>query len=68
MSYEASNFAAGFARFDDHRAPRVIAEMNDYRSGLARVAGDSARHAHADTDEAFIVLDGELTADNDVRI
>ncbi len=61
MSYEAVNFAAKFTTFDDHWAPRVIAEMNDYQFKLVRVAGDFVWHAHADTDEAFIVLDGELT-------
>ncbi len=61
MSYEAINFAAKFDRFDDRWAPRVIAEMNDYQFKLVRVAGDFVWHAHADTDEAFIVLDGELT-------
>ncbi len=61
MSYQAINFAAKFDRFDDHWAPRVIAAMNDYQFKLVRVAGDFVWHAHADTDEAFIVLDGELT-------
>ena len=61
MSYEAINFDTKFDRFDDHWAPRVIAEMNDYQFKLVRVAGDFVWHAHADTDETFIVLDGELT-------
>ncbi len=71
MSYEAVNFAAKFARFDDHWAPHVIAEMNDYQFKLVRVAGDFVWHAHADTDETFIVLDGELTIefrDGEVRL
>ncbi|MBL50634.1 MAG: cupin [Candidatus Marinimicrobia bacterium] len=34
--------------------------MNDYQFKLAKVDGEFIWHAHEDTDEAFIVLDGEL--------
>ena len=60
MGYDAINFAAKFEGFDDHWAPRVIAALNDYQFKLVRVEGDFVWHAHDDTDEAFIVLDGEL--------
>ncbi len=60
MTYEAINFAVKFDHFDDHWAPRVIAAMNDYQFKLVRVEGDFVWHAHDDTDEAFIVIDGEL--------
>ncbi|SAK53263.1 cupin [Caballeronia hypogeia] len=42
---------------------RVIAEMNDYQFKVARLEGDFIWHSHADTDETFIVLEGELRID-----
>src|SRR5437879_2648077 len=35
--------------------------MNDYDVRIAKVAGEFAWHSHANTDEFFLVLDGELT-------
>lgn len=48
---------------DDLWSPRVIAEMNDYQFKVVRIQGDFVWHSHADTDEAFYVLDGELRID-----
>ena len=45
---------------DGHWQPRVIAEMNDYQFKVVKVLGQFQWHRHADTDETFIVLDGEL--------
>lgn len=61
MSDTAINLRDKLARFSDHWSPRVIAEMNDYQFKLAKVQGEFVWHAHADTDEVFIVLDGEMT-------
>jgi len=58
--YEAISFAEKFTKFDDTFRPRVIAQMNDVQFKLVRVHGDFVWHAHADTDETFIVLEGEL--------
>lgn len=44
-------------------SPRVVAEMNDYQFKVARLQGDFIWHAHAETDEAFMVLDGQLRLD-----
>lgn len=48
------------ALIDGHWQPRVVAEMNDYQFKVVKVKGDFDWHRHADTDETFIVLDGEL--------
>ncbi len=58
--YSAINFTEKFALFRDQWAQKVVAEMNDYQFKLARLEGDFIWHQHADTDETFIVLDGEL--------
>ena len=34
--------------------------MNDYQFKLVKVQGDFVWHSHLDTDEVFIVLEGEL--------
>lgn len=54
------NFANKFDLFDDRWTPRVIAEMNDYQFKLAKIEGEFIWHDHEDTDEAFIVIKGEL--------
>ncbi|HKR76979.1 MAG TPA: cupin domain-containing protein [Rhodanobacter sp.] len=37
--------------------------MNDYQFKLVRLEGDFVWHAHAETDEVFIVLEGRLRID-----
>lgn len=41
--------------------PKVIAEMNDYQFKVVKILGDFVWHAHPETDEVFIVIDGVLT-------
>ena len=61
MKHNTINFNDKFAKFSEHWSPRVIAEMNDYQFKLAKVAGEFVWHQHADTDEVFVVIAGELT-------
>ncbi len=63
MDYRAINFRQKLGLFDDHWMPRVIAELNDYQFKIVKLEGDFVWHDHKDTDEAFIVLDGELRID-----
>ena len=49
-----------FARFDDHWSPRIIGQVNDLHIKAVKVKGEFVWHAHADTDELFIVHKGEL--------
>jgi len=55
------SFEEKFAKFAERFQPKVIAQMNDYQFKLARVEGEFVWHAHENTDETFIVVDGELT-------
>ena len=57
----AINLRDKFGRIAEHWQPRVIAQMNDYQFKLAKIQGEFVWHAHADTDEVFIVVDGEMT-------
>ncbi len=63
MSYEPINFAHKFSLFSEQWQPKVIAELNDYQFKIARLEGEFVWHSHADTDEAFLVLDGTLRID-----
>ena len=62
-SHRAINFAEKLQLINDQWQPRVVAEMNDYQFKLVRIEGDFVWHEHADTDETFIVLDGQLRID-----
>ena len=60
MQYEPISLAQKFSKFSERYQPKVVAQMNDYQFKLARVEGDFVWHSHADTDEAFLVIDGRL--------
>ncbi len=60
MKYDAINFKDKLGRFSEHWSPRVIAEMNNYQFKLAKLKGEFVWHDHRDTDETFIVLEGDL--------
>ncbi|HXD37193.1 MAG TPA: cupin domain-containing protein [Rhodanobacter sp.] len=61
MSDGAINLRDKFATFSEPWSPRIVAEMNDYQFKLARLRGEFVWHAHAETDEVFIVIDGAMT-------
>ena len=57
---KAININDKLNKFSDLWSPKVIAEMNDYQFKLAKVKGEFVWHSHEETDETFIVLDGEM--------
>lgn len=60
MTHTPINFADKLRLFSEQWSPRVIAEMNDYQFKLAKIEGEFLWHDHPDTDEVFIVVDGEM--------
>ena len=60
MSHAPVNLAHKFTLFTEQWQPKVIAEMNDYQFKIVRLQGEFVWHSHADTDEAFLVLEGSL--------
>ncbi|GAA3010954.1 cupin domain-containing protein [Actinokineospora diospyrosa] len=54
------DLATAFAAFDQTWSPRLAAEVNDYDIRLAKFAGEHVWHVHTDTDEFFLVVDGEI--------
>ena len=63
MNYVAINFQQKLGLFAEQWSPKVVAEMNDYQFKVVRLQGDFIWHDHKDTDETFIVLEGELRLD-----
>lgn len=61
MTSDPINLDAALASFDDLWSPRIVTRINDYDVRIAKVVGEFVWHAHDDTDEFFLVLDGELT-------
>lgn len=55
------NIDTMLARFAEHWSPKKIAQVNDYDVRIVKVQGEFTWHTHADTDELFLVVSGELT-------
>ncbi|MFD9825660.1 cupin domain-containing protein [Streptomyces violascens] len=60
ITVEPVVLSAAFSAFEALWSPRVVARVNDYDVRIAKVAGEHVWHAHDDTDEFFLVLEGEL--------
>jgi mannose-6-phosphate isomerase-like protein (cupin superfamily) len=63
VQYTAIGLAQKLSLFKETWAPKVIAQMNDYQFKLVKVSGDFIWHDHKETDETFIVLQGEFRLD-----
>ncbi len=62
-THPSINLQHKLSLFSEQWAPKVIAEMNDYQFKVVRIEGDFIWHSHADTDEAFLVIEGQLRID-----
>ena len=60
MNYSAINLDEKLAKFSEHYSPRVVAEMNDYQFKLVKLLGEFTWHSHSETDEVFIVVQGQM--------
>ncbi|MEK5333614.1 MULTISPECIES: cupin domain-containing protein [unclassified Lysinibacillus] len=60
MDYQPINLSEKLSKFTEQWSPKVIGEMNDYQFKLVKIQGDFVWHQHRETDEVFIVLDGEM--------
>jgi mannose-6-phosphate isomerase-like protein (cupin superfamily) len=60
MNSEPIALSTALASFDALWSPRVVSRVNDYDVRVAKVEGEHLWHVHEDTDEFFLVLDGEL--------
>ena len=62
-AYRPINLAEKIGLLGEQWSPRVVAELNDYQFKVVRIQGDFIWHDHPETDEAFLVLEGELRID-----
>jgi len=60
MDPKPVNLHEALRSFDDVYSPRIVTRMNNYDVRIAHALGDHIWHVHADTDEFFLVLDGQF--------
>lgn len=61
LEFNSINFEDKLSRFSDHWSPKIIAQMNDYHFKIVKFQGEFVWHSHDNTDEVFIVLEGEMS-------
>lgn len=57
------NLAEKLALFDSHWDPHVVADYNDNEVMVVKFAGAFPFHLHEETDDFFLVLEGEMVMD-----
>jgi mannose-6-phosphate isomerase-like protein (cupin superfamily) len=60
MQKDKVNLAKKLAQFQDHWHPRTVAQLNDHDVMVVKVQGEFVWHKHDETDDFFLVLDGQL--------
>ena len=55
------NLAAKFALLDEPYQPGIIGYLNDYKLQIVKVKGPFVWHKHDETDDFFLVVEGQLT-------
>lgn len=60
MNNNVVNLAEKLSQFTERWAPRTVAQLNEYDIMVVKVQGEFVWHAHADTDDFFLVLQGRL--------
>jgi mannose-6-phosphate isomerase-like protein (cupin superfamily) len=63
MDIHVVNFEETFSKFDERLSYKIIAQMNNYHFKVVRSYGDFIWHRHPETDEVFIVIDGNFQID-----
>jgi mannose-6-phosphate isomerase-like protein (cupin superfamily) len=60
MEAKPVNLTEALGSFEEIYSPRIVARMNDYDVKIAHTDGEHLWHVHDDTDEFFLVLDGQF--------
>ena len=60
MDYSSVNLQQKLTKFSEHWSPKIVAQMNDYHFKVVKVKGAFVWHDHPETDEVFLVLNGQL--------
>ena len=54
------DLAEKLALLDERYNPGIVGWMNDYKLVVVKVLGEFVWHSHPDTDDFFLVLEGDL--------
>ena len=68
MKSEGINIKQKFSKISNYWSPKILAEMNNHEIKLAKIKGDFIWHSHEETDETFIVIEGEMEIEFHDRI
>lgn len=60
MEIQVANLAGKLASFSEHWVPRVVGELNGQFVKVVKFQGEYVWHHHADEDELFLVLEGQI--------
>jgi mannose-6-phosphate isomerase-like protein (cupin superfamily) len=60
MTTQPINLSEALASFTEVYSPRIVTRMNDYDVRVAHFQGDYVWHVHDETDEFFLVVDGQI--------
>ena len=61
MRYAPINLTEKFGKITEQWSPKIIARLNDYHVKLGKIQGEFIWHSHDNTDELFLVVQGEMT-------
>jgi mannose-6-phosphate isomerase-like protein (cupin superfamily) len=57
------NLADKLGEFSEHWSPKIVARYNDNEVRLVKTDGEFVWHKHDETDEFFLILEGEFDMD-----
>jgi mannose-6-phosphate isomerase-like protein (cupin superfamily) len=57
---EKVDLAQKFSLFSEQWRPKIVARLNNYDVMVVRVEGEFVWHSHPETDDFFLVVEGEL--------
>ena len=60
MTAQPVSLSKALASFSDSFSPRIVGRVNDYDIKIAHAEGEHVWHTHAQTDEFFLVIDGQF--------
>jgi len=63
MDISVINFEEKFKKIDEQHSYKIIAQMNNYHFKLVKAQREFIWHKHPETDEVFVLIDGNLHID-----
>ena len=63
MGIPVVNFDDKFTKIKELHSYKLVAQMNDYHFKLVKMKREFIWHSHPETDEVFIIIDGNMQID-----